>query len=635
MERIVSPPLQELSQLRQPLTPGENTVLQFLLVYLPEAWEIYIQPHMNGLCPDFVLLHPQRGIQIIEVKDWDLGSMPSRWDQTSERHPSLWRQNPQGKWFRVKDEPIAKLKLYTDELMNLYCPRLGVNLAGHFKGASPVIASCLAIPNASEERIRSFFSGAFYNGNINPTYCPMIGAGVLASGDIASAVPFTRQGVYRLMQEQYAADLRHWLVEPQLRAEQRMPLPLDSRQKDIAETRTRTGYRRVRGAAGSGKSQVLAAKAAILSSQEKSVLVVTFNITLGNYLRDMIQRGGLLYPQSKVLSRVTILNFHAWAKRVCIGSGNADRYYALWRGGKQNALNDALATLAQTILDEQGEAAYRYDAVLVDEGQDFRLSWWNTLRAATRKDGEMLLVADHTQDLYETAAAWTDEAMLGAGFRGNWVALDVSYRLPSPYIPYISDYAERFMPEALRSIPQHKQQSLDIEPVLMYWTQTTGCSSSLCADVISGIVTSADDTDIADILAFSDICFMASTNESGMKVVQLLDAQGIKVVQTFDKDTEKARRQKMAFYLGSEKVKATTIHSFKGWESRLVVIQIEPISGSDQSHVAAVYAALTRLKAVEGGASCIAVICSDPAFRNYGTTWPNYREVEESLRFAV
>jgi superfamily I DNA/RNA helicase len=47
----------------------------------------------------------------------------------------------------------------------------------------------------------------------------------------------------------------------------------------------------------------------------------------------------------------------------------------------------------------------RYDAVLVDEGQDFTLEWWQLLRDHVRKDatGEMLLVADPTQDIYGTA----------------------------------------------------------------------------------------------------------------------------------------------------------------------------------------------------------------------------------------
>ncbi|MEI7925596.1 MAG: nuclease-related domain-containing protein [Chloroflexota bacterium] len=71
MRRVV-PPLDAIDSLRRPLQRGEQAVLRLLTEHLPEQWEIYVHPHLNGLEPDFVLLHPERGIAVIEVKDWDL-----------------------------------------------------------------------------------------------------------------------------------------------------------------------------------------------------------------------------------------------------------------------------------------------------------------------------------------------------------------------------------------------------------------------------------------------------------------------------------------------------------------------------------------------------------------------------------
>jgi hypothetical protein len=51
-------------------------VLNFFDQILPEGWAICVQPHPNGLRPDFVFLHPVRGIAVFEVKDWDLDAMP-------------------------------------------------------------------------------------------------------------------------------------------------------------------------------------------------------------------------------------------------------------------------------------------------------------------------------------------------------------------------------------------------------------------------------------------------------------------------------------------------------------------------------------------------------------------------------
>jgi hypothetical protein len=632
IERLISPPLDQLASLRQPLNDGEQAVLQLLIDNLSLEWEIYIQPHMNGLCPDFVLMHPSRGIQIVEVKDWNIDAMPWEWRTDQKGYPALWRRNNQGKWFRAKDDPVSKLRLYEEELTNLYCPRLGISIGDRFKGAIPCLASCIAMPRLLRSKMERFLDPALRGSNNDPRnrrlYWPFISADTIAEGNIHEAVPASRPGRYVLMQEVYARDLRHWLTEPDLKAEQRKPLELDARQRELAETRTQTGYRRVRGAAGSGKSQVLAAKAAKLALEQSSVLVVTYNITLGNYLRDLIVRGGILYGSPGVVRDVTILNFHAWCKRVCLTSGNAGPYYECWNdsGG---ALNDALANLVGEILESQSPQEPRYDAVLVDEGQDFRLSWWDALRKACRVSGEMLLVADKTQNLYGTASAWTDLAMTGAGFRGGWTELAISYRLPPAYLPYVVDFATRFIPETERILPEPRQAELGLD-VYMRWIQVPGSTSGICAEQIANAVTYLPDEGRHSVATFSDVIFMADNRESGLEVVRQVDAKGIRVNHTFDpnKNSKAERRRKMAFYLGSEKVKATTIHSFKGWESSVVVVQIEMIKNDRAGRLAAVYAALTRLRAAENGPALIVVICSEPGLREYGATWPDFSFVE-------
>ena len=73
--RVVSPPIEAFAELRQPLTTGERAVFEMFDRMLPPSWEIYVQPHLNGLRPDFVLLNPRVGIAVFEVKDWNLDAM--------------------------------------------------------------------------------------------------------------------------------------------------------------------------------------------------------------------------------------------------------------------------------------------------------------------------------------------------------------------------------------------------------------------------------------------------------------------------------------------------------------------------------------------------------------------------------
>jgi hypothetical protein len=64
MAHFICPRRTELHLLRTPLTAGELRVLDFFYRFLTHGWEIYIQPHSNGVRPDFVLLNPNVGIAV-------------------------------------------------------------------------------------------------------------------------------------------------------------------------------------------------------------------------------------------------------------------------------------------------------------------------------------------------------------------------------------------------------------------------------------------------------------------------------------------------------------------------------------------------------------------------------------------
>lgn len=79
----------------------------------------------------------------------------------------------------------------------------------------------------------------------------------------------------------------------------------------------------------------------------------------------------------------------------------------------------------------------------------------------------------------------------------------------------------------------------------------------------------------------------------------------------------------MGFYMGDARIKATTLHSFKGWESRLLVIYV-PDAAHAQS-LALVYAGLTRLKRSQKG-SWLTVVCSAPELHEFGRSFPDYAD---------
>jgi hypothetical protein len=290
----------------------------------------------------------------------------------------------------------------------------------------------------------------------------------------------------------------------------------------------------------------------------------------------------------------------------------------LWESGEADeVLSVRLPSLVEHILTEAGGSS-RYDAILVDEGQDFRLSWWSALRKACTPSGEMLLVADATQDVYGTASAWTDEAMKGAGFSGRWAELEVCYRLPDEALDKAAEFAALFLPDSARILPRRDQSSLALEPCDLRWVHVeVECAVQACVDEILRMVS----MDGHEHYAIADLTFLCSSKSLGQQVVASLLESGIRCVHTFDDDERQSRRQKIGFYMGDARVKATTLHSFKGWESRSLVIYVGT-SANEQS-LALTYTGLTRIKRHPEGSS-LTVVSSAQALRHYGETWPDF-----------
>lgn len=610
-DRVISPPLSQLAKLRQPLTAGERAVFQLFRQHLPKNWEIYLQPHLNGLRPDFVLLNPNCGIAVFEVKDWDLNAM-RYFTKRGRNGPELWAER-NGEEFSIQNQnPITKVNLYRREIFDLYCPRLK-------EGAGwAAITAGVIFPFADAGEVKRLlypFQQAQDGGKFEK-YQPISGIAEISAGNVGAVFPeFMRSGS-RVMTADYASDLRGWLVEPDFSSTQRTPLVLDRDQLSLAETRTESGYRRIKGPAGSGKSLVLAARAARLANEGKSVLVATFNITLWHYLRDLIVRG-LDAPEK--LRNVRFTHFHLWCKHVCHDAGWDKEYENLWSNdpnSQRDTLNYALPLLAEKAVALPDFE--RHDAILVDEGQDYLPLWWNVLRKACKQGGEMLLVADATQDVYGTASSWTDDAMKGAGFGGRWAQLATSYRLPPDALRLARNFAETFLPKDAIDLPEAEQGSLDLYPCRLRWVQcSSDKASTVCSNEIQSLMRQTGRRELAN----ADITLLTGDMLSGMDVVTRLEEYNIYTVNTFGSDH---RRRKMGFYMGDAKIKATTLHSFKGWESRLLVIYV-PHAAHAQS-LALVYAGLTRLKRSQQG-SWLTVVSSAPELHAFGKGFPDYAEI--------
>jgi hypothetical protein len=621
--RIVSPPLQEIGRLRTPLGRGEQRVLDFFLEHLATEWEIYVQPHLNGVRPDFVLLNPKAGIAVFEVKDWKLGA--GRYHVRQEHGRPRLKVNEGNTVIDIDErDPCRKLLHYKEMIESLFCPRMKRS------AAATLITAGLIFPAVSTSEAQALLQPLLgYHRMLNDgeatTFYPVSGGDALAQGDLLTVFPEAGKKTSGLMSREYAMDLRSWLIEPASSEQQRKPLLMDARQRDLALTRTVSGFRRLRGPAGSGKSLVLAARAGQLISEGKQVLVITYNITLLHYLQDLAVRWSERSRGAR--KKAQWWNYHMWCKQVCCEADRLHDYDALWKNrdtpewSLDEVLNTKLPKLVIDILEQRENSSRSYDAILVDEGQDIEPLWWHSLRKALRPGGEMLLVVDITQDIYEKSEKWTDTTMRDAGFRGGWTDMTVSYRLPASFIPYVREYATRFFPERLRILPR-EQEEFEYFPCFQRWVQIGGDNAvQVCASEIIRLLRHGDVTQ----LSVADIVLLVDKVNSGERVVQeLKSSYKYHFLHTYSSNTDEARRRKHAFFMGDARLKATTIHSFKGYECRALVVLIDRYLTHPPYEL--LYVALTRLREDVRG-SCITVVCSDNKLEEYGRTWPAFEQV--------
>ena len=144
----------------------------------------------------------------------------------------------------------------------------------------------------------------------------------------------------------------------------------------------------IEGVAGSGKTMLAQAQAERFADEGKSTLFVCYNKTLAHWINDAIA--------DEYRDKITVKHFHGlcaeWANKAninfSISRKNSDEF---WKDEAADLLMDAIDLIPE-----------RFDAVIVDEGQDFFPSWWIPLEMINSNgdEGAMYVFYDPRQNLY-------------------------------------------------------------------------------------------------------------------------------------------------------------------------------------------------------------------------------------------
>ena len=211
--------------------------------------------------------------------------------------------------------------------------------------------------------------------------------------------------------------------------------------------------------------------------------------------------------------------------------------------------------------------------------------------------------------------------MHGCGFTGPWSELRESYRLPDPVIPFVRQFATRFLKGEV-DLPIGVQTELGIDECNLRWVHVEDENRKLvaqaCFDELNRMMRV-----LPENTAIADLAFICSSKALGRDVVKRLEDKNIQVRDTFAKNGQESQRQKRALFQGDARVKATTIHSYKGWEGKLLVVFIESLDSPKDK--ALLYTAMTRLRKDQQQSS-LTVISTCDNIKDFGRNWPDYEE---------
>jgi len=142
----------------------------------------------------------------------------------------------------------------------------------------------------------------------------------------------------------------------------------------------------VSGPAGSGKTLLAKTVAQDWLNQGKRVLLMCYNRTLANKLR---------YEFDRNEDRIEVTTFHSLARKVITA------YYPDWWGDQDSSAEGFWELEVPAKLEEcMPYYQERYDALIVDEGQDFKEFWYELIFGLIPTEGRRLIFLDEMQNIF-------------------------------------------------------------------------------------------------------------------------------------------------------------------------------------------------------------------------------------------
>lgn len=410
------------------MTSGERRLAERLEQKLDEDYllwyDVPVGPKQSH--PDFVIIHPRRGLLILETKDWRL-------DTIRKADKQAWEIIPQGQP-KVVINPIAQARHCAIQVVNALerDPQLR-----HGDGAHQ---GKLAFPWGHGVVFTNITRQQFTDVGLVNVIEPHL---AICKDEMTEAVeaeafqkrlwemfPHSFGGALSLPQ----LDRVRWIMFPEVRVspqgalfqhedESDAELPdimrvMDLQQEQLARS-LGDGHRVIHGVAGSGKTMILGYRAEQLAkaaTEAKPVLILCYNEPLAVKLASILEAKGLG-------ERVHARNFHKWCRQQLVTYGQT-----VPQQGPR--MFDEMVDNVIRGVERKQVPSGQYRAILIDEGHDFQPEWLKLVtQMVDPETNSLLLLYDDAQSIYERGRTKQFSfKSVGIQAQGRTTILKINYR---------------------------------------------------------------------------------------------------------------------------------------------------------------------------------------------------------------
>ena len=421
------------------MTSGERRLAERLEQKLDDDYLMWYDVPMGPRYahPDFCVMHPRRGILILEVKDWKPATIQQADKQT-------WTILPDG-ISKTVINPLEQARQYAHQVVN------ALERDAQLVQADGPHAGKLAFPWSYGVVFTHITRKQFMDAGLQQAIEP---SRVMCKDEMLEAVdaedlqsrlwgmfPYMMRGLMTLPQ----LDRVRWIMFPQVRvptqsalfdtanaeADEAADLPgimrvMDIQQEQLARS-LGDGHRVIHGVAGSGKTMILGYRAEYLAkaspSTAKPILILCFNEPLGVKLASSMQAKGLA-------ERVQVRHFHKWCRQQLLAFGQTLPAHNL-------PVDAMMAEMVQRVItgvDRQQIPSGQYQAILIDEGHDFAPEWLKLVtQMVDPATNNLLLLYDDAQSIYERSHRRPGSKQfsfksVGVQAQGRTTILKINYR---------------------------------------------------------------------------------------------------------------------------------------------------------------------------------------------------------------